>query len=53
MFFHKRSVILVALLTGLLFSGHLAHAAGPSFSVSFPKARSEQAARWTHLFTSF
>ena len=41
MFFHKRSAILVALLVGLLVSA-LSHAAGPSFSVSFPKSRSEK-----------
>ena len=42
MFFHKRSVILVAFITGLLFSALLARAAGPSFAVSFPKVRSEK-----------
>ena len=41
MFFPKRSVVLVALITGFLVSLP-AHAAGPAFSVSFPKARSEK-----------
>ena len=40
MFFHKRSAILVALLAGLLVSS--SYAAGPTFSVSFPKSRSEK-----------
>jgi hypothetical protein len=42
MFFHQRSVILVAFITGLLFSAPLARAAGPRFAVSFPKVRSEK-----------
>jgi hypothetical protein len=42
MFSPKRSVILVAFITGLLFSAPLARAAGPSFAVSFPKVRSEK-----------
>ena len=40
MFFRRRSVILVALITGLLISA--SRASGPSFSVSFPKSRSEK-----------
>ena len=39
---HKRSVILFALITGLLVSAPFSYAAGPSFSVSFPKSRSQQ-----------
>ena len=42
MFFRRRSVILVALITGLLASTSISHASGPSFSVSFPKSRSEK-----------
>jgi hypothetical protein len=42
MFFHKRSVILIVLITGLLVSPSLSHAAGPSFSVSFPRNCSEK-----------
>ena len=40
MFLHKCSAILVALLAGVLVSP--AHAASPTFSVSFPKSRSEK-----------
>ncbi len=40
MFVPKRSAILVALIAGLLVSS--SHAAGPAFSVSFPKSRSEK-----------
>ncbi len=42
MFFYQRSVILVAFITGLVFSPPLLHASGPSFAVSFPKKRSEK-----------
>ena len=42
MFFSKRSVIFFALMTGILISAPFSHAAGPSFSVSFPKSRSEK-----------
>ncbi len=41
MFFPTRSVIFLALIAGVLVSAPL-HAAGPSFSVSFPKSRSEK-----------
>ena len=41
MFLHKRSVILFAFITGL-FAVPFSYAAGSSFSVSFPKSRSEQ-----------
>ena len=43
MVFHKRSVILVALITGLLVSDSFSHASGPSFLVSFPRNHSEKA----------
>ena len=42
MFLHKRGGILVVLITGLLVSASFSHASGPSFSVSFPKSRSEK-----------
>src|SRR6476469_1163706 len=43
MFFPTRSVIFLALIAGILASAPPAHAATPTFSVSFPKARSEKA----------
>ena len=43
MFFSKRSVSFLALMAGILISASLSYAAGPSFSVSFPKSRSEKA----------
>jgi len=42
MLFSKRSVIFLALMAGILISASFSYAAGPSFSVSFPKARSEK-----------
>ncbi len=51
MFFHKSAVVLAALITGLLVS--LAHAAGPSFSVSFPKEPQREAARRARLPAAF
>src|ERR1700690_2268854 len=41
MFLHKRSVIVFAFIT-CLFAVPFSYAAGSSFSVSFPKSRSEQ-----------
>src|SRR5678809_1187573 len=43
MFFSKRSVIFLALMAGILVSPRISRAAGPSFSVSFPRTRSEKA----------
>src|ERR1700690_828927 len=40
--FSRRRSVLVALVTGLLLSACFSHASGPSFSVSFPKSRSEK-----------
>src|SRR6478672_5779971 len=42
MFFPTRSVIVLALIAVILFSAPLSNAAGPSFSVSFPKSRNEK-----------
>jgi hypothetical protein len=42
MLFHTRSAILIALITGLLVFASPSYAAGPTFSVSFPKTRSEK-----------
>ena len=42
MFFHRPSGVLIALITGFLVSASFSHAAGPSFSVSFPRNRSEK-----------
>ncbi|HLO05574.1 MAG TPA: hypothetical protein VK198_02955, partial [Terriglobales bacterium] len=42
MFFPTRSVIFLALIAGILVSAPLLHAAGPTFSVSFPKSRNEK-----------
>jgi len=42
MFFPTRTVIFLALIAGVLVSAPLLHAAGPSFSVSFPKSRNEK-----------
>src|SRR6266403_2126824 len=42
MFLRRRSVVPVALITGLLVSASFSYASGPSFSVSFPKSRSEK-----------
>ena len=42
MFFHRRGVILVAFIAGLLVSSSFSHASGPSFSVSFARSRSDK-----------
>src|SRR5258705_13517827 len=42
MFLRRRSVAPVALITGLLVSASFSYGSGPSFSVSFPKNRSEK-----------
>src|SRR6185312_16167443 len=42
MFFSKRSVIFFALIIGILISAPVSHAAGPSFSVTFPESRSSK-----------
>jgi hypothetical protein len=42
MFFHRPSGVLIALITGFLVSASFSHAAGPRFSVSFPRDRSEK-----------
>ena len=42
MFFHRPSGVLIALIIGFLVSASFSHAAGPSFSVSFPRDRSEK-----------
>jgi hypothetical protein len=42
MFFPTRSVIVLALIAVILFSAPLSNAAGPTFSVSFPKSRNEK-----------
>ena len=41
MFFHRPSGVLIALFTGFLVAS-FSHPAGPSFSVSFPRDRSEK-----------
>src|ERR1700682_1444283 len=41
MFFHRPSGVLIALITGFLVAS-FSHPAGPSFSVSFPRDRSEK-----------
>ena len=42
MFFNRPSGVLIALITGFLVSASFSPAAGPSFSVSFPRDRSEK-----------
>src|ERR1700731_365088 len=42
MFFHRPSGVLIALIIGFLVSASFSYASGPSFSVSFPKSRSEK-----------
>ena len=42
MFFQRRRVVLVALIIGLMLSASFSYASSPSFSVSFPKSRSEK-----------